>query len=186
MTVLTISADDQPQQAETLHDQIAIENKLAQVGVLLEKWQANQPLADNATQDDVIAAYQASIDELKKKYAFQSVDVVSLRPDHPQKAEFRQKFLAEHTHDDFEIRFFVDGCGLFYLHMENKVYMILCEAGDLISVPANTTHWFDMGENPSFKCIRFFTTENGWEGQFTGSPIAERFPSFDQHMARIA
>ena len=66
---------------------------------------------------------------------------------------------------DFELRFFVDGRGLFYLHLGDKVYCVLCEQGDLISVPANTTHWFDMGANPRFKCIRFFTTPDGWQGR---------------------
>jgi len=111
---------------------------------------------------------------------------VSLTADHPDKAAFRQKFLAEHTHSDFEVRFFVGGRGLFYLHLGDKVYMVLCEKGDLISVPANTTHWFDMGENPAFKCIRFFTTADGWEGHFTGSDIAGRFPSFDEVAAELA
>jgi 1,2-dihydroxy-3-keto-5-methylthiopentene dioxygenase len=53
-------------------------------------------------------------------------------------------------------------------------------------VPANTTHWFDMGENPNFKCIRFFTTENGWEANFTGSDIATRFPGYDKHLTALA
>jgi 1,2-dihydroxy-3-keto-5-methylthiopentene dioxygenase len=109
--------------------------------------------------------------------------VVSLRPDHPERAVLRHKFLAEHTHADFEVRFFVGGRGLFYLHVGGKVYLVLCEQGDLISVPANTTHWFDMGEYPDFKCIRFFTTPDGWEGNFTGSDIATRFPSFDDCLA---
>ena len=110
---------------------------------------------------------------------------MALRPDNPKKAEFRQKFLAEHIHKDFEIRFFVDGRGLFYLHIQDQVFLILCEKGDLISVPANTTHWFDMGENPNFKCIRFFTTENGWEADFTGSEIAKQFPDFDTYLSRL-
>jgi 1,2-dihydroxy-3-keto-5-methylthiopentene dioxygenase len=97
----------------------------------------------------------------------------------------RQKFLAEHTHADFEVRFFVDGSGLFYLHVGDRVYMVLCERGDLISVPADTTHWFDMGSNPSFKCIRFFTTPDGWVGSFTGSGIAGRFPDYDSHVAGL-
>ena len=186
MTSLTIVADDNSGSAQTLSDYQAITRELNAVGVLMEKWAANRPLAADANQESVIAAYQDSINQLKKKYAFTTVDVVSLGPDHPQKKEFREKFLAEHTHADFEIRFFVDGTGLFYLHIDGKVYMVLCEAGDLISVPANTTHWFDMGENPSFKCIRFFTTQDGWVGNFTGSDIATRFPSYDEHRAQIA
>lgn len=185
MTSLTIVADDSRDNPQTLSDYPAIARELNAVGVLIEKWQANQPLAADADQETVTAAYRDSIEKLKKKYNFTTVDVVSLRPDHPQKKEFRGKFLAEHTHADFEIRFFVDGSGLFYLHIGNKIYMILCEAGDLISVPANTTHWFDMGENPSFKCIRFFSTTDGWVGNFTGSDIATQFPSYDEHLATL-
>ena len=186
MTSLTITTDDRSGDEKTITDYAAICRELNSVGVLLEKWQANKKLPADADQATVIAAYQDSIDKLNQKYAFKSVDVVSLRPDHPQKKEFREKFLAEHTHDDFEVRFFVDGTGLFYLHLKGKVYMILCTAGDLISVPANTTHWFDMGSNPSFKCIRFFTTENGWLGNFTGSDIATKFPSYDEHVNAVA
>ncbi len=185
MTTLTITPDDNSADARTLTDYQDITRELNAVGVMLEKWEATQPLAADADQDAVTAAYADEIDRLKKQFSFKSVDVVSLRPDNPQKAEFRKKFLSEHTHDDFEIRFFVDGSGLFYLHINNKVYMILCEAGDLISVPANTTHWFDMGENPNFKCIRFFTTDEGWVGKFTGSDIATRFPNFDEHRASL-
>lgn len=89
-------------------------------------------------------------------------------------------FLFEHTHSDFEIRFFVDGCGTFYIHHSDKVYAIICEKGDLISIPAETTHWFDMGTKPFFKAIRFFTIPDGWVGKFTGSDISKRIPTHDE------
>jgi len=186
MTSLTIYHDDKTGTPATITDYQQIAGTLKDIGVQLERWQADAKLPADADQEAVIAAYQSSIDKLNKQYGFKSVDVVSLRPDHPQKTEMRSKFLAEHIHHDFEIRFFVDGTGLFYLHVDGKIFMILCEAGDLISVPANTTHWFDMGENPNFKCIRFFTTENGWVGDFTGSDIAANFPDFDSHLASLA
>ncbi len=186
MTSLTIMTDTRSGDEKTFTDYQAIARELNKIGVLMEKWPATTKLAADADQATVIAAYQDSIDKLNQKYAFQSVDVVCLRPDHPQKKEFREKFLAEHTHADFEIRFFVDGSGLFYLHANGKVYLVYCTAGDLISVPANTTHWFDMGTNPSFKCIRFFTTDEGWIGNFTGSDIAAKFPSYDEHANTVA
>ncbi|VEA72042.1 Acireductone dioxygenase (Fe(2+)-requiring) [Serratia rubidaea] len=68
-----------------------------------------------------------------------------MRPDHPQREALRQKFLSEHTHGEDEVRFFVEGAGLFCLHLNQRVYQILCEKNDLISVPAHTPHWFDMG-----------------------------------------
>lgn len=178
MTALTIQTSD-GHTLQTLRDHAAITAALGELGVQFESWEASQPLAEDADQQAVLDAYRAEVDKLNAQYGFQSVDVVALGPDHPQKAEMRRKFLAEHTHADFEVRFFVDGRGLFYLHVGDKVYMVLCEKGDLISVPANTTHWFDMGAHPRFKCIRFFTTPDGWVGNFTGSDIATRFPDFD-------
>jgi 1,2-dihydroxy-3-keto-5-methylthiopentene dioxygenase len=166
-----------------LDDHAAIAARLAARGVRFERWTTEQPLAAAAGQDEVLAAYAAPVAALNAEYGFRSVDVVALGPDHPQRAELRRKFLAEHTHDDFEVRFFVDGRGLFYLHLDDEVWMVLCEKGDLISVPAGTTHWFDMGERPDFACIRFFTVPEGWVGHFTGSDIAGRFPSFDEHVA---
>ena len=74
---------------------------------------------------------------------------------------------------------FVDGAGLFTLHVEDRVYEVLCERGDLISVPAGTRHWFDMGPNPSFCAVRLFTSPDGWAADFTGEDIAERFPRLE-------
>ena len=171
---------------ETMTDFDEIATRLHDIGVQFERWEANQVLNDDADQEEVISAYRSSIDKLNKQYGFQSIDVVSLKPDNPKKGEFRQKFLSEHTHADFEVRFFVDGSGLFCLHVDGKVYFVYCEKGDLISVPANTTHWFDMGENPDFKCIRFFTTPDGWVGNFTGNEIAREYPDFDQYLRSSA
>jgi 1,2-dihydroxy-3-keto-5-methylthiopentene dioxygenase len=186
MTALTVYPDTQPDLGETATDFTAIQIRLKTIGVQFERWTANCELAADADQDTVLAAYSDSIERLKRQYAFQSVDVISLTPDHPDKAAFRQKFLAEHTHADFEVRFFIEGRGLFFLHVEGKVYAVLCEQGDLISVPANTTHWFDMGENPKFKCIRLFTTPDGWVADFTGSDISASFPTLDQYVAGLS
>jgi 1,2-dihydroxy-3-keto-5-methylthiopentene dioxygenase len=184
MSTLSIYREDGSVVKPSITDRTEIADTLTEVGVQFENWPANHPLAPDADQQSVLDAYQESIARLNRQYGFRSVDVVSLGPDHPNKHEMRQKFLNEHTHADFEIRFFIEGRGLFYLHFGERVVLVLCEQGDLISVPANTTHWFDMGTRPNFKCIRFFTTEGGWEGSFTGSTISERFPSFDEYASR--
>lgn len=181
MTVLTIFSEDQPDQAlETLHDHGQIARALAAIGVPFAHWQADALLAKDASPEAVIAAYQPQVDALNQRYGFQSMDVVAMYPEHPQAATARGKFLSEHTHDDFEIRFFVDGSGIFYIRSHGKVYATHCMAGDLIELPANLTHWFDMGTQPFFKAIRFFTKADGWVGNFTGDQIADRFPKFDQ------
>jgi 1,2-dihydroxy-3-keto-5-methylthiopentene dioxygenase len=179
MSELKIYADNNAQVAETYTDYAVISDLLQAQGVRFERWQAATPLADDASQEAVIAAYRADIERLMQENGFQSVDVISLNPDHPDKAMLRQKFLNEHTHSEYEVRFFVDGQGLFYLHLGDKVYTVLCEKGDLISVPAGATHWFDMGANPCFKAIRLFTNPEGWVANFTGSDIAEHFPRLE-------
>lgn len=186
MSILTIFSDTQPSKAETFRDYPVIKEHLAAIDVEFERWNASSVLAADADQATVLAAYQKSIDKLNQRYNFQSVDVVSLTVAHPDHQALRQKFLSEHIHEDFEVRFFIDGKGLFYLHVNDKVYAILCEAGDLISVPNQTAHWFDMGAQPDFKCIRLFTVAEGWVAEFTGSGIAENFPDFDQYLAQYA
>lgn len=186
MTALIVYPDNQPAQGVRYTGFEAIKNRLGQIGVELERWEAEAALPGNAEQDAVLSAYSGSVEKLKQRYGFQFVDVAALTPGHPDKAALRQKFLAEHIHEDFEVRFFVAGSGLFYLHVNEDVYALLCEQGDLISVPANVKHWFDMGENPDFKCIRFFTTPDGWVAKFTGTPIAEAFPTYDDFTAELA
>jgi 1,2-dihydroxy-3-keto-5-methylthiopentene dioxygenase len=157
----------------------AIAEQLNQVGVRFERWQAQQPVQPGASQETVIAAYATDIERLKRENGYRAVDVISLKPDHPDRATLRQKFLNEHTHGEDEVRFFVAGQGLFTLHIQDKVYEVLCCQGDLIGVPANTRHWFDMSEAPYFIAIRLFTNPEGWVASFTGEPIAERFPRLD-------
>jgi 1,2-dihydroxy-3-keto-5-methylthiopentene dioxygenase len=166
------------------HD--AIRAELAKIGVRFEQWQAAAPLTPGATQDEVIAAYRADIDRLMAENGYKAVDVISLNADHPQKDALRQKFLNEHTHSEDEVRFFVAGSGLFTLHIGGKVFEVLCEAGDLIGVPDNTTHWFDMGPEPHFIAIRMFTNVEGWVANFTGSDIAQRFPRYERGQALAA
>lgn len=156
-----------------------IRRLLGEVGVRFEQWHTDIELAPGDSQEKVIAAYQPYIDQLIAEQGYQSVDVVSLNSDHPQKAELRKKFLDEHCHGEDEVRFFVAGSGLFSLHLDNKVYEVLCEQGDLISVPANTPHWFDMGPNPFFIAIRLFNNPEGWVAKFTGSDIASHFPRLE-------
>ncbi len=178
MTLLLIY-DEEGNLLEKVYDYREISQKLENLGVTLEKWETKN-LDESATPQEVLQAYKEEIDRINKMYNFQSIDVVSLTPDHPKKEELRNMFLNEHTHSDFEVRYFVYGSGTFYLHIKDRVYVTLCEDGDFISVPANTPHWFDMGSKPSFKAIRFFSIPDGWVASFTGSSISKKFPTHDE------
>ncbi|RAN81214.1 cupin [Bacillus sp. SRB_336] len=182
MSRLRIFDEAQPQSPmAVLDEQAAIAAELGKVGVRFEQWAATKPIAPGASQDEVIAAYRADIDRLMGEKGYQAVDVISLAPDHPERATLRQKFLSEHTHSEDEVRFFVAGSGQFTLHIDGKVYDVLCEQGDLIGVPDGTRHWFDMSESPYFVAIRLFTNKEGWVAQFTGDDIAGHFPRMQPH-----
>ncbi len=186
MTHLCIYADTDRTVLAHHMDQVSITQLLVKLGVEYAVWATEAPLTRDATNEEVLVAYEDSIGRLMAHHGFQSADVVSLGPDHPDRAALRQKFLSEHTHDDFEVRFFVHGHGLFYLHIGSRVYALMCDEGDLISVPARVPHWFDMGERPDFRCIRLFTTPEGWIANYTGSDIAKRYPDFDTFVADLS
>jgi 1,2-dihydroxy-3-keto-5-methylthiopentene dioxygenase len=180
MSRLTVYPDDSAARLEldtTDGGEIAL--ALSAIGVQFERWRAAREFSNTVDDRTVMEAYRADIERLKAECGYQSVDVLRCLPDNPQRQELRRKFLEEHTHEDDEVRFFVEGSGVFYLRAGGKVYVTLCERGDLISVPAGTRHWFDMGPAPCFTAIRLFMTPQGWVANFTGDPIARRFPSFE-------
>ena len=177
MSRLSIYAESEPGQPllET-EDFGRITAELAAAGIRFERWEAKRDLPADADPETVIAAYRPEIERLIGERGYQSYDVVSMHPDHPEKDAFRRKFLEEHTHSEDDVRFFVRGQGLFVMHVGDRVYSMLCEADDLISVPADTRHWFDMGPNPAFTAIRLFNNPDGWVARFTGDTIASHFP----------
>jgi len=185
MTLLQIMADADGRVLLRTEDVETIEAELRPHQIGFDRWAGTVPLPADAGTEEVLEAYRKEVDLLRERGRYRLVDVVRMSPsDHPgwpgKAAAARQKFLEEHTHDEDEVRFFAEGRGCFYLHLGDRVHATVCEAGDLLSVPAGTRHWFDMGTRPHFTAIRFFQEEDGWVGSFTGDPVARRIPSLDQ------
>ncbi|MBL1272091.1 MAG: cupin [Oceanospirillales bacterium] len=180
MTTLSVFDAHNPDAAPTVTDDSEEIGRLLQgKGIRFERW-PTQDLPAEAAPEQILAAYSREIAKLKAESGFQTADVVTLNPDNPQKEAFRKKFLDEHTHSEDEVRFFVRGQGIFYLHLGDQVFAVLCQKNDLISVPEGTRHWFDMGPEPEFTCIRLFTNPEGWVADFTGEDIAGRLPRFEE------
>jgi 1,2-dihydroxy-3-keto-5-methylthiopentene dioxygenase len=180
MTALTLYEDQPPYaRRETLGDFDAVAAALAPIGVRLERWGVGMSLPDLASDADILAAYDSDIERLKAAGGYRSCDLIRLTPNHPDREALRAKFLAEHVHDDDEVRFFVEGAGLFYVRAAGVVHALECTAGDLIVLPAGTVHWFDTGPRPSFTAIRLFTTPDGWVARFTGDLIAQSIPLYE-------
>lgn len=179
MTQLVIFLSQTPAAPiEVTTDFDTIADKIASLGARLEKWQASAPIDPHAEQATILSAYAEDIERIKQRGGYTTADVVRLNPDHPDREALRAKFLDEHTHSEDEVRFFVEGSGAFYINGGQYIFQLICEQGDLLSVPANTPHWFDMGPRPNFTAIRIFTNPAGWVGNFTGSGISAQYPRY--------
>lgn len=179
MSRLTVYPDTDPRHVvlDTQHS-ASIADVLGDIAVRFERWPV-EAVPAGADDDEVLRVFGGQIARLKAEGGYRAVDVIRMRPGHPDQPALRAKFLSEHRHDEDEVRFFVEGAGLFCLRAEGQVFMVLCEAGDLISVPAGIRHWFDMGPSPLFTAIRLFISPEGWVARYTGDPIADAFPRFE-------
>ncbi|MTE16840.1 1,2-dihydroxy-3-keto-5-methylthiopentene dioxygenase [Nocardia aurantiaca] len=190
MTLLQIMSDkDAGNVILRTDDDAVIAAELAERGIIFERWPLLEGFSAATTTEKLLAEYQARIDELNADGRYKFIDVARIHPDDsdpewPAKAfAARTKFLDEHRHAEDEVRFFAAGSGCFYLHLGDEVLATVCTAGDLVSVPAGTLHWFDMGAQPEFVAVRFFEEEDGWIGDFTGDKISSGFPTLDELLA---
>lgn len=158
-------------------------------GVRFERWPLPELPADPADAD-ILAAHDADVRRLVAEGGYGAVEVVRMEPaeDDPQwrdrTHESREKYLNEHVHDDDEVWFFVRGRACFYLHVGETVQVVVCGPGDLLAIPVRTRHWFDMGPRPDFWAVRFYEEPSEeWVGEFTGDPIAARFPRLLDELA---
>lgn len=172
MTVLEI-----PDRGYTTTDGDEIRTYLEARSIVFERWSASVPLSRDATQDDVLAAYDHALRPYMERHGYQTADVIRVHPGVENLDQVRAKFLDEHTHAEDEVRFFVEGKGAFWFNLggEEPVFAVVCEAGDLIGVPAGTRHWFDMGAKPLVTAIRVFTNPAGWVPAYTDSGISRRY-----------
>lgn len=152
-----------------------IQDFLRERGIWHERWEASAKLRPDATQDEVLAAYEKDLKPFMTKGGYKTADVINVHSGTPNIPALREKFLSEHFHTEDEIRFFVEGEGLFWFNQGGEVFSVLCTAGDLLSVPKNTPHWFDLGANPHVKAIRVFIDPAGWVANYTNSGVDKKY-----------
>ena len=152
-----------PMPALESNDPAVIQSELSRRGIGFEQWPAEQGLPEGADQATILQAYADAIARVQRDGGYATVDAIRMTPDHPDREPLRRKFLEEHTHAEDEVRFFVEGCGLFLLHIGSEVLSVLCERGDLMRVPAGTRHWFTWALSlSSVLCVGSTTPRDGW------------------------
>ena len=172
MAVLSI-----PDEQRIISSTDEIRMYLKQQGIFFDQWSCSVVFDDRASQEEILEAYARDLKPFMERGGYLTADVISINSLTENYGAIRAKFLAEHTHSEDEIRFFVDGQGFFWFNLEGvPVFNVLCQKGDLISVPAGTKHWFDAGANDPFvKAIRIFIDQSGWIPEYTGSGIDQKY-----------
>lgn len=175
MAILSI-----PDQNVKINNFVEIKSFLDRHGIYLTQWSANKELSDNDSQETILEAYSHELKPFMEKYGYQTADVINVHKDTPNVEAIRAKFLKEHTHSEDEVRFFVDGEGLFWFHLKDQsdkdlIINVLCQKGDFMSVPKGYKHWFDLAPKYHVKAIRIFSNVEGWVANYTESGIDARY-----------
>jgi 1,2-dihydroxy-3-keto-5-methylthiopentene dioxygenase len=165
MAIVTV-----PEEKRTMDDDAAVAAFLGAQGITFERWRASRPVPESASADDVLSAYAPDIDRLKASGRYAAADVIDVTPDTPNLEAMLAKFSREHWHDEDEVRFILEGRGVFHVHpADGPVFAIEVGPGDLIRVPRGTRHWFDLCIDRRIRAIRLFQDPSGWTPRYTDS-----------------
>jgi 1,2-dihydroxy-3-keto-5-methylthiopentene dioxygenase len=166
---------------------------LANIGITYERWEPSHKLAAGAPAAEILAAYSPEIEGLKAEGGYVTADVIDVNPETPGLETMLNRFNTEHWHDEDEVRFIIEGRGLFHIRpREGNVVSITVEAGDLLRVPRGTWHWFDLCQERRIRAIRLFQDASGWTPHYTESGADRRYdpvcfgPTYLPHQPRLS
>lgn len=116
------------------------------------------------------AVYQAELEGLKLDKGYVEQDEIELRPDTPGLDAICEKFDGEHLHEEDEVRFVLEGEGVFDIRSGDGRWMrVKVQQGDLIVVPAKRYHRFELTDAKTFRCVRLFKDKGGWTPHYRGA-----------------
>ncbi|MEL7499289.1 MAG: cupin domain-containing protein [Planctomycetota bacterium] len=165
-----------PAEDREINDPNEIREFLAPFGIEFEQWKVCGRIHPDSTNEQILDAYKPEIERLKKSHGFVTADVINVSPSTPGLDDMLAKFDKEHLHTEDEVRFTVEGSGVFHINPETApVFSVTVESGDLISVPKGTHHWFNLCSDKRIRCIRLFEDMSGWTPHYMEEPIHEQY-----------
>jgi 1,2-dihydroxy-3-keto-5-methylthiopentene dioxygenase len=165
-----------PNENRVLNDSTEIRTYLSGVGIDYEQWDVPPLLSNHPSSEEVLATYSREIEQLKERGGYVTADVVDVGRETPGLEQMLAKFSREHWHNEDEVRFILEGRGVFHIHpREGPVLAIEVEAGDLIRVPSGTWHWFDLCADRRIRAIRLFQDSAGWTPYYTESGVDQGY-----------
>ena len=165
-----------PDRNEEIHDYDEIKSRLADIGIGYEVWKPKFHIEGSPPAETILEAFAEEIEKLKAQGGYVTADVIDLFPDTPNLDTMLAKFSREHWHDEDEVRFIVEGRGVFHIRpKEGDVVALEVEEGDLARVPAGTWHWFDLCKEKRIRAIRLFQDPSGWTPRYTDSGVDQGY-----------
>jgi 1,2-dihydroxy-3-keto-5-methylthiopentene dioxygenase len=172
-----------PDKNQILQDYDKVRDFLAGINIVYEYWEPVADLSHDASNEEVLNAYSKPINELKRRGGYVTADVITVNKNTPGLDAMLAKFNIEHRHDEDEVRYIVSGRGLFHIHSQqqeeqeqrDQVVAIEVDAGDLICIPRDTLHWFDLCGDRKIRAIRLFQNISGWTPHYTYSAIDRKY-----------
>lgn len=108
-------------------------------------------------------AHRGALDALKARAGYVEEDQVELRPSTPNLEAICAKFVDEHLHTEDEVRFVLEGEGVFDIRSRDDRWMrVTVVPGDLIVVPKDRHHRFFLTDRKTIRCVRLFQDKAGW------------------------
>ncbi len=146
---------------KTITDKQEAKLFLERYGIHADFW---YPEKIHENTSDPLIQYKNQIENLKKKFGYASADCCELNKSNPNLDKMLEPFMKEHHHTDDEVRFTIEGEGIFGINpLCEPSFEIHVKKGDLLLVPANTRHWFKLTDKKNIKCIRIFKENPKWE-----------------------
>ncbi len=175
MAVLTL-----PEEGRRIENSQEIAAYLKPYGITYEFWEVAGRLGKDASDEEILEAYRPEIERMKTEGGYITADVINVTCETPNLQALLDKFNKEHTHSEDEVRFVVKGRGVFHIHGESegageKIMAVQVEAGDLLNVPRDTKHWFDLCEDRQIRCIRLFQEASGWTPHYIEGGVHEKY-----------
>jgi 1,2-dihydroxy-3-keto-5-methylthiopentene dioxygenase len=113
--------------------------------------------------------------ELQTAAGYTSRDLIVIHPDVPNLDTMLAKFDRVHTHADDEVRYIVEGEGIFgFVRPDRSQVELTVQAEEYINVPAGTEHWFYLTDRRRVKAVRYFIGTEGWVPEYTETAIKFR------------
>ena len=157
---------------ERIKGEQAVREFLAQYEVIYEHWDTSKLREDlkekfiltDEEKQEILTTFDADIRDLASRRGYLTWDVITLSEATPNLEELLAKFENVHTHTEDEVRAITAGQGIFIIKGNDEIgyFDVELEAGDVISVPEHTPHFFTLMENKKIVAVRLFIETEGW------------------------